>query len=448
MRSKNRRSTSSNDGQANGVKSNSKQAKTEVNTEANTATKMSTKELNGLPLPSAPPTPVSSNQVTSTPKTASRKRTRSESETEPEESPIIKRVPLASHSSVIESCTTPAPITHDEAACKSRDDTDYTIKITLEMAHAGKSPRPIRVYADGIYDMFHSGHARQLMQAKAAFPNVYLIVGVCDDKLTHKMKGRTVMNEVERYEAVRHCRYVDELVVSAPWTLDDEFLTNNKIDFVAHDDLPYGASGADDIYKWIKDKGMFLATERTEGISTTDVITRIIRDYDMYVRRNLQRGYTARELNVSFMKEKRLQIQEKVDQMKGKGREFLEKVEDKSHEILHRWEDKSRELITNFVEMFNRDGRINQWITDSRRVVARAISPPGSPNHHDEDQDEEDEFPISSSSSHFTSFYADTDGSPDSGLAPRSPIRSISPTNGPALKRSRLHFAEENSEEA
>ena len=60
------------------------------------------------------------------------------------------------------------------------------------------------------------------------------------------------MNENERYEAVRHCRYVDELIPDAPWSLDEDFLKDRKIDFVAHDDLPYGAEGEDDIYKWLK----------------------------------------------------------------------------------------------------------------------------------------------------------------------------------------------------
>lgn len=75
-----------------------------------------------------------------------------------------------------------------------------------------------------------------------------------------------------------------------------------QIDFVAHDDLPYNTGDMADVYQTVKEAGKFVATKRTEGVSTSDVIARIVRDYDMFIQRNLERGYTAKDLNVGFLK--------------------------------------------------------------------------------------------------------------------------------------------------
>ncbi|KAJ8256863.1 hypothetical protein COCON_G00190150 [Conger conger] len=261
-------------------------------------------------------------------------------------------------------------------------------RVSMEEAQKGTPlDRAVRVYADGIFDLFHSGHARALMQAKGLFPNTHLIVGVCSDDLTHKFKGFTVMNEDERYDAVSHCRYVDEVVRNAPWTLTPEFLAKHRIDFVAHDDIPYSSAGSDDVYKHIKEAGMFAPTQRTEGISTSDIITRIVRDYDVYVRRNLQRGYTAKELNVSFINEKKYHLQERVDKVKRKVRdveerskEFVQKVEEKSIDLIQKWEEKSREFIGNFLQMFGPEGALKHMLKEGKGRMLQAISPRQSPD--------------------------------------------------------------------
>jgi choline-phosphate cytidylyltransferase len=221
------------------------------------------------------------------------------------------------------------------------------------------SNKPVRVYADGIYDLFHFGHARSLEQAKKSFSNVYLLVGCCSDALTHKHKGKTVMNEAERYESLRHCKWVDEVVEDAPWVITQEFLDKHKIDYVAHDALPYAdASGAGkDVYEFVKAAGRFKETKRTDGISTSDLIMRIVKDYNEYVMRNLARGYTRKDLGVSYVKEKQLRVGMGINKLRQKVKEQQERVGQKLNTVatakdLTEWVENADRWVSGFLEKF------------------------------------------------------------------------------------------------
>jgi len=97
---------------------------------------------------------------------------------------------------------------------------------------------------------------------------------------------------------------------------------------------------------------MFVATQRTEGVSTSDIICRLVRDYDMYVRRNLARGYSAQDLNVGFIKKNQLELQTRIDTVKSKFRTY----EEESKTFMERWEDRSKEFIHSFIGLFEKTG--------------------------------------------------------------------------------------------
>ena len=77
-----------------------------------------------------------------------------------------------------------------------------------------------------------------------------------------------------------------------------------------------GASEDGDVYGPIKKAGKFLETQRTEGISTSDLIVHIVKDYDDYVKRNLKRGYTKEALNVGRTWELRAMAHETEGKLK------------------------------------------------------------------------------------------------------------------------------------
>ena len=93
----------------------------------------------------------------------------------------------------------------------------------------------VRIYTDGVYDLFHPGHIEQLRQAKEAFPRVHLIVGVCSDADTLEVKKcLPIMNEIERANMVKQCKYVDEVYSYPPFFPTLEFVNSLKVFYILY----------------------------------------------------------------------------------------------------------------------------------------------------------------------------------------------------------------------
>ncbi|KAF9330349.1 hypothetical protein BGZ91_000180 [Linnemannia elongata] len=196
-------------------------------------------------------------------------------------------------------------------------------------------------------------------------------MGLCDDQMTHSRKGKTVMTDKERYESVRHCKWVDEVVESAPWVVDQAFLDKHKIDYVAHDDIPYKSVDSDDVYAFVKNQGCFLPTQRTDGVSTSDLITRIIFDYDKYLRRNLERGIDRKDLGIGFFKEQEVKLKKSAQDIRASIRQNWHGTKDELKteiavlrnelkQTMNMWEDKSQEFIRDFSRLFGADSVVNK----------------------------------------------------------------------------------------
>lgn len=134
--------------------------------------------------------------------------------------------------------------------------------------------RRTRVWSDGCYDMVHFGHANQLRQTKAM--GDYLVVGVHSDAEIIKHKGPPVFTQEERYKIVKSIKWVDEVVEDAPYITNLETLDKYDCDFCVHgSDITVDADGLD-TYRFVKDAGRYKECERTIGVSTTDLVDRML----------------------------------------------------------------------------------------------------------------------------------------------------------------------------
>lgn len=214
------------------------------------------------------------------------------------------------------------------------------------------------VYCDGVYDLFHFGHARQLMQAKMLFPSVRLIVGVTSNEDTKYHKGISVMNAQERAESARHCKYVDEVVANCIWVLTEDFMEKYDIWFAVHDDEPYAikpkgpvipilkesadVNPTDDLYAFLKDSMRFIISHRTPGISTSALIKKLLYNYENFLERNINRGMTAKDLNISPIKFNFIKFKNKLNDKFAEIKQDFKKMKSEFLCAFHEWEEDTR----------------------------------------------------------------------------------------------------------
>lgn len=134
---------------------------------------------------------------------------------------------------------------------------------------AGKS----RIYVDMVGDLFHAGHVELLRSARRY--GDWLVVGVLSDETAAAYKRRPIMSLDERVAVIESCKYVDQVIAGAPFQVTKEFLAEHDIATMVHgDDL--SPEDAEVVYGAAAAAGQLRFVRRTAGISTTDLIQRVL----------------------------------------------------------------------------------------------------------------------------------------------------------------------------
>jgi len=139
------------------------------------------------------------------------------------------------------------------------------------------------IYTDGIFDLFHRGHLEYLKACKNILKDsgekdddVFLIVGIVNDKDATGYKRIPIYNENDRYEIIENIKCVDKIIKDAPLIINEDFMMEHKIDFVVHSFSNAGDEGAqDEFFKVPIQMGKFKKIQYYSSISTTDIIKKI-----------------------------------------------------------------------------------------------------------------------------------------------------------------------------
>ena len=129
-------------------------------------------------------------------------------------------------------------------------------------------------YIDMVGDLFHAGHVNHIKNIHDLGYTV--VVGIHSDETVESYKRKPILTMNERIKVIESCKYVSSIIKDAPLIIKEDYLNKHNIDMVFHahpleEDLKYNK-----MYEIPSKLGKFTRTEYCTGISTTEIINRII----------------------------------------------------------------------------------------------------------------------------------------------------------------------------
>jgi ethanolamine-phosphate cytidylyltransferase len=165
------------------------------------------------------------------------------------------------------------------------------------------------LYVDGGFDLFHPGHieALKVVYQEAQKSGCSVLLGIHDDATINKYKGLNypIMNLFERALCTLQCRYVDGIVLGAPYCPNQDFLDKlpGKVVAVYHGPTPLDC---DDPYKDIGGSLRQIGDHKYDEMNTEFIVNRVLTNKLAYEERQRKKGWKSEhELRLLQQEQKR-----------------------------------------------------------------------------------------------------------------------------------------------
>lgn len=176
-------------------------------------------------------------------------------------------------------------------------------------------------YVDGGFDLFFMGHIEFLraVREEADKAGAIIVVGIHDDATVNSTKGKSfpIMNLFERALCVLQCKFVDTVILSAPFAPTEDFINSLKptikISKTLHGPTPIETSGGQtvegsDPYSDVKMLGIHveMGPHPYDHVQSAALVDRVLSFREQYEERQRKKGWKSEN-------EKLLEAQEKAE---------------------------------------------------------------------------------------------------------------------------------------